>query len=141
MNRILIILMMLLPLPLLAQGKVYKTYASRPDLTVAQVSGFKLNDTARVDVVIIQADNDGAWRALAVEFQVKDADKGVSSWLGDMEQPARRTRWTGAPALRVVASPARRTIALYLLQDEGTYDALVDYQLNAMSNPKNKKAQ
>ena len=57
--------MMLLTTAAMAQNDLYKRYASRPDLTVAQVSGFKLNESERVDVVIVVADNEAAWKKLA----------------------------------------------------------------------------
>jgi len=135
MKRLLIILMMLLPIVAMAQSSLYKSYASRQNLTVAQVSGFKLDESQRVDVVIVVADNDAAWQKLTVELNIKGSD-GMVSWLGDVNKPALRVKWTGAPVLRVVASPARRTIAFYRVNTEAQYDALLDYQLNNMKQEK-----
>lgn len=128
--------MLLLPVVASAQGKLYERYASRADLTVAQVSGFRLNDTARVDVVLVVADDAAAWQRLARELDIRESE-GVTSWLGAADQPARRARWTGAQALRVVASPERRSVGFYIIENEGQYDALLDYQLN--QTVKNKK--
>ena len=127
--------MMLLPIAAIAQNDLYKRYASRQDLTVAQVSGFKLSENERVDVVIVVADNEAAWQKLTVELNIKGSD-GMVSWLGDVNKPALRVKWTGAPVLRVVASPARRTIAFYRVNTEAQYDALLDYQLNNMKQEK-----
>ena len=127
--------MMLLPIAAMAQSDLYKRYASRQDLTVAQVSGFKLSENERVDVVIVVADNEAAWQKLTVELNIKGSD-GMVSWLGDVNKPALRVKWTGAPVLRVVASPARRTIAFYRVNTEAQYDALLDYQLNNMKQEK-----
>lgn len=135
MKRLLIILMMLLPIAAMAQSGLYKSYASRQDLTVAQVSGFKLNESQKVDVVIVVADDEAAWQKLAKELNIKGED-GVVSWLGDPKKPEQRTKWTGAPVLRVVASHARRTVAFYRINTETEYDALLDYQLNNMKQPK-----
>ena len=135
MKRLLIILMMLLPIVVMAQSSLYKSYASRKGLTVAQVSGFKLNESERVDVVIVVADNDAAWQQLAKELNVR-GEEGSVSWLGDLQKPALRVKWTNAPVLRVIASPARRTIAFYRLNTEAQYDALLDYQLNNMKQEK-----
>ena len=135
MKRLLIFLMMLLPIAAMAQNDLYKRYASRQDLTVAQVSGFKLSENERVDVVIVVADNEAAWQKLTVELNIKGSD-GMVSWLGDVNKPALRVKWTGAPVLRVVASPARRTIAFYRVNTEAQYDALLDYQLNNMKQEK-----
>ena len=85
---------MLLPIAAIAQNDLYKRYASRQDITVAQVSGFKLNESERVDVVIVVADNEAAWRKLAEELNIKGED-GVVSWLGDTKKPEQRMKWTG----------------------------------------------
>ena len=135
MKRLLILLMMLLPIAAMSQNDLYKRYASRQDLTVAQVSGFKLNESQRVDVVIVVADDEAAWRKLAEELNIKGED-GVVSWLGDTKKPEQRMKWTGGAALRVVASHARRTVAFYRLNTEEQYDALLDYQLNNMKQEK-----
>ena len=135
MKRLLIILMMLLPIVAMAQSDLYKRYASRQELTVAQVSGFKLNESEHVDVVIVVADDETAWQKLTQELNIK-GDDGVVSWLGDIGKPAQRVKWTGAPVLRVVASHARRTVAFYRLNTEAQYDALLDYQLNNMKQEK-----
>jgi hypothetical protein len=135
MKRLLIILMMLLPIAAMSQSDLYKRYASRQELTVAQVSGFKLNESERVDVVIVVADDEAAWQKLTQELNIKGED-GVVSWLGDSKKPEQRVKWTGSPVLRVVASHARRTVAFYRLNTEAQYDALIDYQLNNMKQAK-----
>lgn len=127
--------MLLLPIAVMAQSSLYKDYASRKGYTVAQVNGFKLNESERVDVVIVVADNDAAWQQLAKELNIK-GEEGSVSWLGNLQKPAQRVKWTNAPVLRVVASPARRTIAFYRLNTEAQYDALLDYQLNNMKQAK-----
>ena len=135
MKRLLIILMMLLPIAAMAQNDLYKRYASRQELTVAQVSGFKLSESQRVDVVLVVADDEAAWQKLAKELNIKGED-GVVSWLGDPKNPAQRVKWTGTTVLRVVASHARRTVAFYRVNTEAQYDALLDYQLNNMTQGK-----
>lgn len=135
MKRLLIILMMLLPIAAMAQNDLYKRYASRQELNVAQVSGFKLSESQRVDVVLVVADNEAAWQKLTKELNIK-GDDGVVSWLGDPKNPAQRVKWTGTTVLRVVASHARRTVAFYRINTEAQYDALLDYQLNNMKQGK-----
>lgn len=137
MKRLFIILILLLPIVAMAQSSLYKNYASRKNLTVAQVSGFKLNESERVDVVLIVADDEAAWQRLTKELNIKGEDGSVS-WLGDINNPAQRVKWTGAPVLRVVASHVRRTVALYRVNTEAQYDALLDYQLNNMKQEKRK---
>lgn len=135
MKRLIIILMMLLPIAAMSQSDLYKNYASRKNLTVAQVNGFKLSETQRVDVVLVVADDEVAWQQLAKELNIREED-GTVSWLGSTGNPAQRVKWTGAPVLRVVASHARRTVAFYRVKTEAQYDALLDYQLNNMKQEK-----
>ena len=122
MKRILIAL--LLPLVSSAQSSLYHRYASRQDLTVAQVSGFHLNDSVTIDVVMVVADNDAVWNHLKQELNIQ-SHQGVTSWLATPDSPSLRSRWNGSPILRVVASHQRRTVAFYSLDNEQQYDALI----------------
>ena len=54
-----------------AAQMLYDLYDSRTDLTVAKVEGFKLNDSVKVDVVIVVADNANAWNQLCKEFDIR----------------------------------------------------------------------
>lgn len=111
------------------ESVLYKRYASRPDMTVAQVCDFKLCDTVAVEVVLLQADNDQAWQRLVDEFAICDT-QGVTSWLGDIEHPTLRVKWEGQPVVRVAASIGKHSIGLYRIDNETQYDAMLDYQLN-----------
>ena len=62
------------------EAPLYQKYAERQDLTVAQVSGFYLNDTVKVDVVILVADDTATWNRLKEEFDIR-ADAGITSWM------------------------------------------------------------
>ena len=117
------------------EGALYKRYAQRPALNVAEVCGFNLNDSVQVDVVLLQAETDDAWRQLADELGVKDT-AGSTSWLGETEEPSLRTTWNGQPLLRVIASPEKKAVGFYRLENEQQYDALLDYQINKLKNNK-----
>ncbi len=118
-----------------AEGALYVRYASLPETSVAQVCGFQLCDTVSVDVVLLQAESDEAWQRMKNEFAIVDSI-GVTSWLADTEEPATRVKWEGQPLLRIIASHDKQAIGLYRLDSEEQYDALVDYQLNKMTNDK-----
>lgn len=113
------------------ESALYRHFAMRQELKVAQLDGFKLNDTVSVEVVMLQADDELTWQQLAEEFDLR-GNEGSVSWLGDTEQPSLRTQWTGIPVMRVIASHDRRTIGFYRIDNETQYDALLDYQLNKM---------
>ena len=131
MKKILLIMMMLMPLAVAGQGSLYGRYAPREDLTVAQVEGFRLNDTVKVDVLILVADDAAAWDRLREEFGIRTTE-GVTSWLGEADNPSRRTRWIGQLCCKVIASHSRRTLCIYRLRSHTEYDALLDYQLEKL---------
>lgn len=112
---------------------LYRQYAARQDLTVAQVKGFQLCDTVKVDVVILVADDSAAWAELKAEFDIRTSE-GVTSWMGDIDEPARRVKRAVRPAWRAMAVHADRTVAFYRVDTEAQRQALLDYQMNAIDN-------
>ena len=135
MKRLLFIL--LLPLAFLSCSReveemsLYRQYAARPDLTVAQVKGFQLCDTVKTDVVILVADDSAAWADLKEEFDIRTSE-GVTSWMGNIDEPARRVKRSVRPAWRAMAVHDERTIAFYRIEDSVQYQALLDYQLDKL---------
>jgi hypothetical protein len=145
MRRLTIILLFIVTLmPMLAQAggpdrprrdrqALYKRYAARTELAVAQVEGFKLNDSVKVDVLILVADDAAGWQKLCKEFDIRNAS-GVATWTGKNDHPEVRMRWQGKPCCKVIASPARRTVCMYFIDDSVQYESLMDYQMNLMMN-------
>lgn len=118
---------------------LYQRYAARTDLTVAQVKGFHLCDTVKVDVVILVADDSVAWQGLKEELDIRTSE-GVTSWMGDIDKPAKRVKRSVRPAWRAMAVHDDRTIAFYRIDTEEQRQALMDYQLdNLNQNKKNRK--
>ena len=118
-----------------AELPLYQHYSVRADLTVAQVKGFRLSDTVKVDVVILVADDSVAWQGLKEEFDIRTSE-GVTSWLGDIDEPARRVKRSVRPAWRAMAVHEEMAIAFYRVDTEVQADALRDYQLNNMTDNK-----
>ena len=129
------LLLILLPLLLIACSReeeetpLYQQYAARTDLTVAQVSGFQLCDSVKVDVVILVADDTAAWHGLKEEFDIRTSE-GVTSWMGDLDHPQQRVKRSVRPAWRAMAVHKDMTIAFYRIDSETQYDALLDYQIS-----------
>ena len=46
------------------EDALYQRYASRQELNVAQVQGFRLNDSVKIDVVLMVADDEASWQQL-----------------------------------------------------------------------------
>ena len=136
MKRIITLLLTLLLLACsreVEETPLYQQYASRPDLTVAQVSGFHLNDTVKVDVVILVADDTTAWHGLKEEFDIRTTE-GVTTWMGDIDHPQRRVKRNVRPAWRAMAVHDQLTLAFYRIDTETQYDALLEYQFSKMDN-------
>ena len=110
---------------------LYRQYAARQDLTVAQVKGFQLCDTVKTDVVILVADDSAAWAGLKEEFDIRTSE-GVTSWMGDIDQPQQRVKGGRLPAWRAMAVHNERTVAFYRIDNDVQYRALLDYQMNKM---------
>lgn len=137
MKRLLHILLLLTMLAACSRevetAPLYRQYASRPDLTVAQVTGFQLGDTVRVDVVILVADDSAAWQGLKTEFDIRPSE-GVTSWLGDIDNPARRVKRSEVPLWRAMAVHEERTLAFYRVATQAEFDALREYQMEMMGD-------
>ena len=135
MKRLLYILLMIL-LASCSREEVetplYQQYAVRKNLTVAQVTGFQLCDTVKVDVVILVADDTAAWHGLKEEFDIRTSE-GITSWMGNIDEPARRVKRSVRPAWRAMAVHDDRTIAFYRIENETQYQASLDYQLQSQS--------
>ena len=137
MKRLLHILLLLTMLAACSRevetAPLYRQYASRPDLTVAQVTGFQLGDTVRVDVVILVADDSAAWQGLKTEFDIRPSE-GVTSWLGDIDNPAHRVKRSEVPLWRAMAVHEERTLAFYRVATQAEFDALREYQMEIMGD-------
>ena len=129
---------MLLPLAVACSREadelpLYQRYADSKNLTVAQVKGFQIGDTLKTDVVLLVADDSAAWAELKAEFDIRTSE-GVTSWMGDIDEPARRVKRAVRPAWRAMAVHADRTVAFYRIDTEAQRQALLDYQMNTIEN-------
>jgi hypothetical protein len=111
---------------------LYQKYAVRSDLTVAQVTGFLLNDTVKTDVVILVADDSVAWQQMKEEFDIRTSE-GVTTWMGNTDHPEQRVKRSERPAWRAMAVHADKTIAFYCIENDIQYEALLDYQMNELT--------
>lgn len=140
MKRLLIIL---LPLLLAACSRekgtpLYQRYAVRADITAAQVTGFQLNDSVKVDVVILVADDSATWSGMKREFDIRTSE-GVTSWMGNIDHPEQRVKRNKRPAWRAMAVHDEMTIAFYRIDTEAQREALLDYQLENLNQDNNNK--
>lgn len=71
-KRIIILLLLLASLAAHAQSEAYLRYAPNPNLNVAFVEGFRLNDSTTVDVTVISAKDSATLAWLCDDFNLKE---------------------------------------------------------------------
>lgn len=69
-KRIIIPLLLLASLAAHAQSEAYLRYAPNPNLNVAFVEGFRLDDSTTVDVTVISAKDSATWTWMIEEFNI-----------------------------------------------------------------------
>lgn len=71
MKRLVLLLALLaIGLGLRAQTELYDRYKRQPGVKVAAVSGFAIDSASRVDVTVVEAETDDAWRWMRSEFGI-----------------------------------------------------------------------
>lgn len=72
MKRFALLLTLLASLAASAQTDLYRRYASQPGVKVASVSNFAIDSTSRVDVTVIEAEDDAGWLWMKAEFFIAE---------------------------------------------------------------------
>ena len=137
------ILVLVLLASLAAQGQteLYQRYASQSGVKVASVSGFAIDSTARVDVTVLEAENDEGWEWMKKEFYIGNLSPEQQAGLDegyDAVLFARRSRSNpreNAPILNEEVDVAgscylgisylNRAVYIFCADSEEQYDAVV----------------
>ena len=83
MRRLMILAVLLASLAAQAQTELYKRYAAQPGVKVASVSNFAIDSTSRVDVTVIEAEDDEGWAWMTKEFFIGDLSPEQQAGLGE----------------------------------------------------------
>ncbi len=67
------------------------------------------------------------------------ATEGVTSWLGDIDNPARRVKRDEVPLWRAMAVHDEKTVAFYRVENEAQFEALRVYQIKVIEEKQNKQ--
>ena len=150
----------LLPIVLLAsfaaqaQTELYKRYASQPGVKVASVSGFAIDSTARVDVTVLEAEDDDGWTWMKKEFFIGDLSPEQQAGLNegyDAVLFARRSRANprdNAPvkdeqvdiagSCYIGISYLNQAVYIFCADSEEQYDAVVSLLVKKIMHGRNK---
>ena len=70
MKQGIFLLLMLASLAASAQTELYNRYANQSGVKVASVSNFAIDSTSRVDVTVLEAEDDEGWEWMKREFHI-----------------------------------------------------------------------
>ncbi|MBP5545841.1 MAG: hypothetical protein J6X59_00970 [Bacteroidales bacterium] len=132
--------LMLLSVAAMGQTELYERYASQPGVKVASVSGFVIDSVSRVDVTLIEAEDDAGWEWMKQEFYIGDLSPQQQASLNegyDAVLFARRSRSNPRDNAPVVGeqldvpgscylgiSYLSRTVYIFCADTEEQYDAV-----------------
>lgn len=124
-----------------AQTELYNRYASQPGIKVASVSGFAIDSNSRVDVTVLEAEDDEGWAWMKKEFYIGDLSPEQQAGLVegyDAVLFARRSRSNpseNAPvkdeqvdiagSCYLGISYLERTVYIFCADSEEQYDSIV----------------
>lgn len=141
MKRVLTLVVLLAALAAQAQTELYKRYSTQPGVKVASVNGFAIDSTARVDVTVLEAEDDEGWEWMKKEFYIGELSPEQQSGLNegyDAVLFARRSRSNprdNAPvkdeqidiagSCYLGISYLNRAVYIFCADSEEQYDAVV----------------
>lgn len=136
-----LVLVLLASLAAQGQTELYQRYASQSGVKVASVSGFAIDSTARVDVTVLEAEDDEGWEWMKKEFYIGNLSPEQQAGLDegyDAVLFARRSRSNpreNAPILNEEVDVAgscylgisylNRAVYIFCADSEEQYDAVV----------------
>lgn len=114
----------------------YQTHASQPGIRAAFIKDYRINDTVRVDVTLLEAQTDSAWTQLTDDFNAQlppdmppPPPNTVDFWYaphGNYSLPM-DTILTNNDIIAV--SHDIRTIAIFHIESEKQIDAILYHQI------------
>jgi hypothetical protein len=141
MKRALTLVVLLAALAVQAQTELYKRYSTQSGVKVASVNGFAIDSTARVDVTVLEAEDDEGWEWMKKEFYIGELSPEQQSGLNegyDAVLFARRSRSNprdNAPvkdeqidiagSCYLGISYLNRAVYIFCADSEEQYDAVV----------------
>lgn len=64
----------------------YQTYASQPGIRAAFIKDYRINDTVKVNVTLLEAKTDSAWALLQHDFKIPKIDSSPLAFLAHKDQ-------------------------------------------------------
>lgn len=122
---------------------VYKRYADMDGVDATFIKDYKVNDTVRVDVTLLEAQTDSAWTILQTDFNVPilpeeyrelvASSNSVDFWLASKDNPKDRTDTIIIHNDIIVMSRQMQTICICHIENKRQSDAIMDSKTHELS--------
>lgn len=122
---------------------MYKRYAKMDGVDASFIKDYKVNDTVRVDVTLLEAQTDSAWTILQTDFNVPilpeeyrelvASSNSVDFWLASKDNPKDRTDTIISHNDIIVMSRQMQTICICHIENKRQSDAIMDSKTHELS--------
>ena len=140
---VILMLMLMLSGVVFGQTHIYERYATHSNLEVAYLKGFSVSETQRINVTILRAKNDRAWRWLKKEFKLQDMAKDVKNAvtqdedivimdLRDKENPSYPQKSNLLDNCILTACYNTQTIILYHYATDEEFQSIIGYSIKKL---------
>lgn len=127
----------------------YQTYASQPGIRAAFIKDYRINDTVRVDVTLLEAQTDSAWTMLQTNFNVPiipeeyrelvACSNSVDFWLASKDNPKDRTDTIISHNDIIVMSRQMLTICICHIENKHQAIAIMNKETHDLKTSKTIK--
>jgi len=122
---------------------VYKRYAKMDGVDASFIKDYKVNDTVKVNVTLLEAQTDSAWTILQTDFNVPiipeeyrelvASSNSVDFWLASKDNPKDRTDTIISHNDIIVMSRQMQTICICHIENKRQSDAIMDSKTHELS--------
>jgi hypothetical protein len=150
-----LLLLLLASLAAHCQTELYERYASQPGVKVASVNGFAIDSTARVDVTVLEAQDDEGWEWMKKEFYIGELSPEQQVGLNEgydavlfarrsrvnprENAPVRNEEIDVAGSCYLGISYLNRAVYIFCADSEEQYDAVVSLLVKKIMHANIKK--
>lgn len=127
----------------------YQTYANQPGIRAAFIKDYRINDTVKVNVTLLEAQTDSAWTILQTDFNVQiipeeyrelvASSNSVDFWLASKDNPKDRTDTIISHNDIIVMSRQMQTICICHIENKHQAIAIMNRETHDLKTSKKFK--
>lgn len=118
----------------------YQTYANQPNIRAVFIKDYRINDTVKVNVTLLEAKTDSAWTVLQTDFNVPIIPEeykhlinnynSVDSWLAPKDNYKSPMDTIAYRNDAIVVSRQKQIVSIFHLRKETPIDDIFIHKLN-----------